>query len=227
MSDESGLSLGLPTNRSQRALLVESAMGDMLIENTSQALARKEDPEKLAASLVALNKELNLEEWLVCSAVPLFEEAGCLPVLLKQIVMEDPKASIFTYRKQFTEKLLDSHPDYDITNFVINLPNRAAPVPLLLKSELIRNDVNFLAQVFFRRIRDVKGGLTAIANAGMYEKVCDVMLGLDKNDMESAISWLFSKNSGNEFAHVANILKLDEQVSARFFNGIFEYIDKN
>lgn len=216
--------IGLPVNQAQKALVIERSLSDMLVDRGNLRLSEEgANPKEIAEWLVTLNKELNMQDWLVNEGVSLFERHNCAKALFAEIIKEDPTAQMFDYGPQFVEKLLDSDPDFPVNDFIMALPGRVAPVSVLLKWGLRQNDGDFMADVYFLKVKSIVDGLTILANANKFDRVCEVIM-QESEKLEMSIKWLFSIVDGR-FPTVVKVLEMENrQTVMELFSLIQEHI---
>ena len=202
--------IGLPVNQAQKALVIERSLSDMLTDNGAKQLTEEgADPSAVASWLVKLNIELNMQDWLVNDGVALFENHGCAKALFAEILKEDPKAQLFDYSPAFVEKLLACEPDFPVHDFIMALPGRVAPVSVLLQWGLKEGDGDFMADVYFEKVRSIVDGLAILANADKLPRICHIMME-EKEKLNLSIKWLFSVVEGR-FPIVVKLIGMEDR----------------
>ena len=202
----SSATIGLPVNSAQRALVIERCLSDLLVQGVEKQFSQENaNPTAIAASLVSLNMDLNMQDWMINDAVEIFEGHKCVQALMQEIIAQDPKGQFFNYTVQFVERLLKARPDFDVTGFVMSLSRRVAPPALLLRYGLDIDNPDFIADVFIMKAKDVVCGLSVLANAGKFTRVCEIIAN-ERNVLGDCIKWLLSKE-GEKFPLVTQVMK--------------------
>jgi hypothetical protein len=233
IANDAVATIGLPANASQRALVIERELSDLLSGETERRLKRSESESEVAEVadwLIGLNRELGMEDWLVGAGVGVFRDAGRLPILLRRLVELDVDASAFCYTADFGSLLLE-HADCDIRHFVLKLPRDVVPLASLLEYGLSRGD-DFLLSDLLDRGGDLSGALSVLGNAGCTSEVSLIILShaespseSEDNAMETAIVWLFTR-SGGVFPRATQILESSVATSSLVFERVQSFIER-
>lgn len=205
--------IGLPVNQCQRLLVIENSISKILSNYLFDSLNKNiEDADNIAEKFVQICKDLNLQEWLISDAVPLFESKNVINLLLKKIVKADPGANVFLYDHHLVQLLLQNYDeqssDVEVTNFILSLSSRVcSPAEVLQFAHRTKDNYN-LAEIYADRFGDVVSGLQILANADMYEKACLMLLHSDELDIQ--IKWAFTYTN-NRFHHIEKLLMCGKQ----------------
>jgi hypothetical protein len=221
--------IGLPTNASQRALVIERELAGLLQNETERRLnlvANDSEAESVAGWLIELNRELGMEDWIVGEGISIFGDHDRIPALLRRLVQFDVDASAFCYTAQFGELLL-KHADCDIRTFVLKLPRDVVSLESLLRFGLERCDEMLLCELLVGR-GDLSGGLSILGNAGKTREICLLLLsrgdGAD-DEMETAICWLFVRVKGT-FPRAEQILSASPTEGTALFEVVEQFIER-
>ena len=241
---------GLSTNPYQRILLVEKTISKLMSnELTSQLTNNNSNAKEIAQSFIQLNNTLKMQDWLIEEAFPIFKEVNQLEVFIEQIINFDPHASIFTYNHEFAQVIMNitisdkSTDKYkQIKEFLMSLTNKVLPPKELLEYANRNSDDLFISDIFINKLNDIYNGLQILANADMYDNVCESIIDIFNAEKKSytldcpfnqnskeclekiskAILWVYSLVNG-KFPHIEKICKC--KLSADVFTLVQSHIE--
>lgn len=226
---EPSVSIGLPSNKMQRAVMIERNLGGQFSAYAEERLSAKADPQALAKELIDLSIELGMCRWVIEQAMNLFDNYGFVEALFIQLLNIDKNATNFEYSSQFVERLLQE--DINISGkeeFVYKLPNKIAKAETLLKYANRTKNYVLLGDLLKNKINDPQSAINAYLYSQNHDKVCKFLKELIRKGGQNTvlvIRWLCEISDKKTFDHLLFVLKEDTESTNFIINNIVLYIE--
>lgn len=205
ISNDPLATIGLPNNQSQRILVIERSISQILSNYlTSQLEKNPSDASNIADKFIRISQELFLHDWPINEAIPIFEKKGLIDLIIEKIIEVDLSASLFTYNRNFIESIINNSQKSDnkdeektanISNFLLSIPNRLLPpVEIIKYAEKVGNSF-LLAQVYSIRLGDIKSSLQVLSNCDRFDDVCVIIIH-NQDKINISMRWAFTFTDG-------------------------------
>lgn len=214
ISNDPLATIGLPNNQNQRNLVIERSISQILANYLSDQLTKDaSNASQIADNFIKISQDLNLNDWIINQAVPIFEEKGLIDLIIEKVIQADPTASLFTYNRKFVESIIrnaekvnkEEENGISVSNFLLALPNRILPPIEIIKfAEKVGSNF-LLAQVYAIRLGDIKSALKVLANADLFSNVCIIIIH-NQDKISTSLRWAFTFSEG-KFPYLEKICR--------------------
>ncbi|EAX95645.1 hypothetical protein TVAG_045330 [Trichomonas vaginalis G3] len=227
---EPSVSIGLPPNQKQRAVMIERNLSGQFNYFAEEKLKAKEDPSAVAKEVIKLSVDLGMRRWAIEHAISLFDSYESAEPLFKQIIEIDTDATRFEYSSQFVERLLSEDikiPEKE--NIVFKLPNKVAKTETLLKYAQSKKDYVLLGNLLKNRVKDNTAALSSYMFSGNHKKTSEFLRELIQNGGHFTIlviRWLSEISSQKTFDHLAFLLEEDNDQTSFIVSNVLLYLER-
>ena len=231
---ESSVCIGLPTNPSQRFLVVQSQFMSFFEQSFREQVEKGQNLEQLIDKGIKISQDMKCNDWITTKLFQIFKDEGKESVYFKRILELDPKAEKFFYTTEFFTSLIAQKNNNDIFDFIKMLPEKVAPHALVLKYAIEKKNIEFALSVCMDRLKDIISAVNILFNEKMFSRVIEFLTkyiveqeGETCNYPLQLISWVLSHSKeGTPFPRVSTLLKAQGKNLA-YFDNMHQYILKH
>ena len=216
--------IGLPPNADYRRLRIERQLATSLVEKIRADLSDSLKAKKIIEDIIERWKTMSMRNAVTDEFLDAFDKADQLNVYFNAVVKADPTATIFLYKKNFTQKLFETD-GVEANDFILRLPDKIAPPAAILKYACKHNNVDLMFQVYKTKLNNLINSLTVAANNNQYDLALDLLIESMNEKAEQGIKWLLAISKGPDpFPRFTKIVQQDSTKVASLIDTIMNKI---
>ena len=232
-------SLGLPTNPSQRFLVVQQSFMGFFDQYIREKVAENANSEpylkKLIDQSISISEEMHCSEWITTKLLQIYKDEDKLQVYFKHILELDPNAQKFFYTEDFVNDLILQKANKELFAFIEQLPETIAPSALILKFAIDNKEYDLAVDIYFNRIQDIISGLTLLFDVQKYQDICEKYLvkyiQVQNSDADmfhttvNVIKWLFAfSKEQTTFPRLLKLVQANQSNKLDILDTIYAFI---